>query len=74
MTALESRTLRLTDPPMAGEDCLILQMKLGMKGYTIKANACFDESTEVIVKQFQRQNGLAATGQCDEAMRDLLGL
>lgn len=68
------RTLKVTNPMMTGEDVLKVQMRLGMKGYTISADATYGKVTESVVMQFQKNEGLEVDGKVGPATRKALGI
>lgn len=62
------RVLKVTSPPMKGEDVTKLQKKLLEIGQMRDEESCtgeYDDETEGAVKNFQSENSLAETGQVD---------
>jgi len=59
-----TRTLSLADPPMRGEDVLLLQERLFELGYTEVGapDGVFGKLTEAAVRRFQERNGLEVDG------------
>jgi lysozyme len=62
ITAAVSRTLKLTDPVMQGEDVRQVQAALKTAGIEIEPDGFFGNGTDRAVKQFQQQKGLTADG------------
>ncbi|MDN5344251.1 MAG: hypothetical protein PWQ18_362 [Clostridia bacterium] len=62
------RLLRLTNPPLQGEDVSDLQLRLAQLGYYIgPLSGLYDAPTSRAVVNFQRDHGLAPLGQADAA-------
>lgn len=59
-----TRTLKLTDPPLAGADVMQLQQRLSSLGYTEVGipDGVFGRMTDQAVKEFQERNGLVVDG------------
>ncbi|MGG6297884.1 peptidoglycan-binding domain-containing protein [Leptolyngbya sp. AN02str] len=68
------RTLKLTDPPMQGDDVRSLQDALNRIGMSIKADGIFGAKTDEAVRQFQQQHGLTVDGKVGSKTRRVLGL
>ncbi len=62
MSSGGSRTLKLSDPLMQGEDVRQLQAALGQLGFAIAADGTFGPGTDAAVRQFQSQKGLTVDG------------
>lgn len=74
-TKAVSRTLKLTDPLMQGEDVRQVQEALKKAGIALKADSFFGEDTDKAVKQFQKQHKLAMVdGIVGASTRKTLGL
>lgn len=67
------RMLRLTTPPTTGEDVRALQQALVRAGLNLTVDGVFGPMTDVAVRQFQNQQGLAADGIVGPATRSALG-
>ena len=57
---------------MEGEDVLKVQMRLGMQGYTIAADAKYGKITASVIRQFQHNNKLKEDGIVNESTYELL--
>jgi WD40 repeat protein len=59
-----TRTLKLTDPPLAGDDVMLLQQRLASLGYTEVGipDGVFGRMTDQAVKEFQERSGLVVDG------------
>lgn len=69
-----TRTLRLTDPRMTGNDVRALQNALVKEGYALNCDGVFGESVEKAVKSFQRDFGVVDDGIVGPATRLMLGI
>jgi len=69
-----TRTLRLTDPRMTGNDVRALQAALAKEGYALNRDGVFGESVEKALKSFQREFGLVDDGIAGTATRLMLGI
>ena len=69
-----TRTLRLAEPRMTGNDVRALQQALVKEGYAIDCDGVFGESVEKAVKSFQRDFGVVDDGVVGPATRLMLGL
>lgn len=72
-TADSKRTLRLVTPPMTGDDVRALQQALVAVGVNLSVDGVFGPGTDAAVRQFQKQQGLAADGIVGAATRSALG-
>jgi len=72
--ASDSRLLRLTNPPLKGDDVRALEKALSREGYAINIDGVFDEGLEQALKAFQEENGLVADGTAGPATRIILGI
>ena len=70
----EVRLLRLQSPFMRGEDVRQVQEALKVKGFTIKVDDVYGANTELLVKEFQKQQKMKADGIVGAATRAALGL
>jgi chitosanase len=68
------RLLRLTSPPLEGEDVRQIQQALTNKGFQLKVDGIFGKATEVALKDFQKANSLKVDGIIGSATRLALGL
>ena len=68
------RNLRLTKPPMTGNDVKALQKALAGEGYTVNVDGVFGEGFEGVVKAWQEEQGLVADGVVGPATRIILKL
>ena len=68
------RMLRLTTPPMTGDDVRALQQALVGAGANLAVDGVFGPQTDAAVRQFQQQQGLAVDGVVGTATRSALGL
>jgi GH24 family phage-related lysozyme (muramidase) len=57
-----SRTLKLTNPFMKGEDVKQVQQKLSQRGISVDVDGVYGPDTKTAVQTFQRQNGLEVDG------------
>lgn len=69
-----TRTLKLTDPCMTGEDVRQFQAALKQAGMSVTIDGVFGRETEKLVKQFQQQKNLEADGIVGAGTRKALGL
>jgi len=69
-----TRNLRLTQPPMTGNDVRALEEALAGEGYIINRDGVFDRGLEDALKMFQAENGLIDDGIAGPATRLVLGL
>ena len=69
-----TRNLRLTEPPMTGDDVITLQKALANEGYTINVDGVFGPGFEGALKAWQDENGLIADGIAGPATCIILGL
>ncbi len=69
-----TRNLRLTDPPMTGNDVRALEAALAKEGYAIDQDGVFDAGLEAALKSFQRDYGLVDDGIAGPATRLMLGI
>jgi lysozyme len=69
-----SRTLKLTDPVMQGEDISQVQEALKKAGINLEPDGFFGNDTDKAVRQFQNQKGLTADGVVGAQTRKELGL
>jgi chitosanase len=69
-----SRLLRLTNPPLKGDDVKALEKALSREGYAINIDGVFDEGLEQALKAFQEENGLVADGTAGPATCIILGI
>jgi len=68
----EQRPLRLTTPPIRGQDVQAVQRSLARKGFAVIADGIFGPATARAVTDFQRRNGLVADGIVGPKTRELL--
>ena len=68
------RTLKLTNPPMSGNDVEALQRALADRGWAINIDGVYDEGTRRCVTQFQDESGLVADGIAGPATLSALDL
>lgn len=68
------RNLRLTNPPMTGNDVKALQKALAGEGYAVNVDGVFGEGLDGVVKAWQDDNGLVADGVVGPATRIILKL
>ena len=66
------RNLRLTEPPMTGDDVRLLQTRLIAAGYVINTDGLFDSDLDRIVRDFQTASGLRSDGIVGPATRAAL--
>jgi peptidoglycan hydrolase-like protein with peptidoglycan-binding domain len=67
------RVLKLTEPPMRGDDVAEVESRLVAHGETaVKPDSVYGEDTEDAVRRFQARSGLRVTGEVDAATRDAL--
>jgi lysozyme len=69
-----SRTLKLTDPVMQGEDISQVQEALKKAGINLEPDGFFGNDTDKALRQFQNQKGLTADGVVGAQTRKELGL
>lgn len=70
----DNRTLRLTDPPLEGEDVTELQLLLARLGYYFgPPTGVYDRITFRAVTNFQRSQGLAPSGEVNPITWQALG-
>ena len=69
-----TRNLRLTRPPMTGNDVRALQEALKREGYAINCDGVFGEGLDGALKAFQTENGVVADGIAGPATRIMLGI
>lgn len=69
-----TRILRLTKPPMTGNDVRALQEALAREGYAVNRSGIFDADLERMLKSFQEENGIVADGIAGPATRTMLGI
>lgn len=69
-----SRNLRLTNPPMTGNDVTALQKALAAEGYTVNIDGVFGPGLEGVLKAWQGEFGLVTDGIVGPATRIMLGL
>lgn len=69
-----TRNLRLTDPPMTGNDVRALERALVKEGYAIDCDGIFDDGLAGALKSFQTDYGLVADGIAGPATLLMLGL
>lgn len=69
-----SRTLKLTDPVMQGEDVRQMQAALKTAGFDIEPDGFFGKDTDKAIKQFQQQKQLTADGVVGTETQRQLGL
>lgn len=72
-----ARNLKLTKPPMQGEDVRQVQNRLISKGYGVGkkgADSYFGKDTEGAVKRFQKDHGLCNDGIVGDKTKVALGL
>jgi lysozyme len=68
------KLLRLTEPPMQGDDVRAVQKALAKLGFRISADGVFGSVTEKAVKDFQQKEGLTVDGIVGAGTRQKLGL
>src|SRR5690606_34021867 len=69
-----SRNLRLTTPPMTGNDVTALQKALAAEGYTVNIDGVFGPGLDGVLKAWQSEFGLVADGIVGPATRIMLRL
>lgn len=69
-----TRNLRLTNPPMSGNDVRALQEALGREGYAVDRDGVFGGDLDRLLRSFQAENGIVADGIAGPATRTILGL
>jgi peptidoglycan hydrolase-like protein with peptidoglycan-binding domain len=68
-----SRTLRLAQPRMSGDDARFIQRFIGA-GQCGAADGVFGPKTETGVRFYQKLRGIAVTGECDAAVFRQMGV
>ena len=68
------RNLRVSNPPMQGEDVRKVQEALVKAKISVNVDGIFSATTESAVKQFQQQKRLSADGVVGPGTRSVLGL
>ncbi|MEQ9518658.1 MAG: peptidoglycan-binding protein [Parvibaculum sp.] len=68
------RTLKLTDPPMTGNDVRALERALVEVGYAINIDGIFDQNLDRLVRERQTELGLEADGIVGPISRAAFGL
>ncbi len=68
------RLLRLTTPPMTGDDVLALQKALVATGANLVVDGTFGPDTDTAVRQFQQRQAIDTDGIVGAATRSALGL
>lgn len=63
-----SRPLTVSAPLLRGLDVRLLQLGLSMKGVPIKADGVFGATTSGLLRQYQSDSGVPATGVADIAL------
>jgi len=66
------RLLYVASPFLSGPDVVQVQQALQQKGLTCNPDGVYTNSTALLIRTFQRQNGLAADGVVGPATRTLL--
>ncbi len=56
------RLLKLTTPPMKGEDIERWQRRMAKRGWRIPTSGIYDKATRDVCKQFQKEKGLHVDG------------
>ncbi|MEG4246247.1 glycoside hydrolase family protein [Microcoleus sp. Pol10_D6] len=69
-----SRTLKLTEPIMQGEDVRRVQKALKAAGINLEPDGFFGNDTDKAVRQFQKQKGLTVDGVVGTPTRKELGI
>lgn len=69
-----ARTLKLTTPPMTGEDVRNLQKALSLEGYAINCDGVFGAGLDKALKAFQEEYGIVADGVVGPATLVMLKL
>jgi N-acetyl-anhydromuramyl-L-alanine amidase AmpD len=72
VTEVNERVLRLSEPKMTGVDVRWLQNKLCHRGYWMKRDGVFGETTMRLLASFQSAHGLKANGVLDWETLELL--
>lgn len=67
------RVLKLSDPPMRGNDVRNVQRALAATKISVEQDGEYNSATAGAVARFQRQNGLNVSGVVDAATRARLG-
>lgn len=70
----KKRDLKLEIPYLRGEDVRDLQDVLQFLGYNITPDGVYGTATDAALRSFQDRAKRMASGVCDAAMRELLGL
>ena len=72
-TAGQPRLLRLSDPPMRGNDVKSVQRALANAKISVEQDGEYNSATAGAAARFQKQNGLNVSGVVDAATRQRLG-
>jgi hypothetical protein len=70
----QPRVLRLSDPPMQGNDVKSIQRALSGAKVAVEQDGVYDSPTAASVARFQKQNGMNANGVVDAVTRQRLGI
>ncbi|MEA5417775.1 peptidoglycan-binding protein [Spirulina sp. CCNP1310] len=71
---IDPTALKLTNPPLKGNEVRALQAALREQGIRVSTDGVFGSDTEQAVKEYQRSKGMAADGVVGPATRRSLGL
>jgi Putative peptidoglycan binding domain len=71
-TAGQPRLLKLSDPPMRGDDVKSVQRALGAAKIIVEQNGIYDAATAGAVARFQKQKGINVSGVLDATTRHRL--